>query len=213
MAPLAPHYEYQPSFILGFHGCSAATAEQIFSSREGEHLRPSEKDYDWLGSGIYFWEGSYTRALEWAQAGVAAKKIEQPAVIGAVIDLRHCLDLFDRGATEQLREAHSTVRKNYRALGLRLPKNTGGTPDRGLRKLDCLVITTLHRLVEEHTPEQQYASVRGPFLEGKAVYPTAGFRSHTHIQICVRDTACIKGYFRPIVPALPVSSAPAASGS
>ena len=46
--------------------------------------------------------------------------------------------------------------------------------------------------------EEEYDSVRGPFLEGDALYPNAGFRSENHIQLCVRKTDCIKGYFRPI---------------
>ena len=46
--------------------------------------------------------------------------------------------------------------------------------------------------------ETEYDSVRGPFLEGEPVYADAGFRSENHIQLCVRNTACIKGYFRPL---------------
>jgi len=67
-------YEYQPSFILGFHGCNKAVGEEILSDPK-LHLKPSEKSYDWLGSGIYFWEGSVARAWEWAYAKQAYSKL------------------------------------------------------------------------------------------------------------------------------------------
>jgi hypothetical protein len=31
------------------------------------HLRPSDNPYDWLGTGIYFWEANPLRALQFAQ--------------------------------------------------------------------------------------------------------------------------------------------------
>lgn len=198
MQSIAPLYEYQPSFILGFHGCDKKTADDILCNDKPSHLKPSEKDYDWLGSGIYFWEGNYARALEWAHDRQKQGTIQTPAVIGAIIDLRQCLDLFDLGAMQQLRHAHLFLRKMYRRAGQKLPRNIGPTPDKGGRKLDCLVIKTLHQMRTDQG-QVQYDSVRGPFLEGKRIYATSGFRTHTHIQICVRNTACIKGYFRPMV--------------
>lgn len=44
-------YELLTSFLLGFHGTDAATADAIFAGNT--HLAPSENDYDWLGHGIY----------------------------------------------------------------------------------------------------------------------------------------------------------------
>lgn len=87
-------YEYQPSFILGFHGCDKEVGESILSGAK-KHLRPSEKKWDWLGHGIYFWEGNLARAWEWAADREKEGKIKTPFVLGAIIDLRHCLDLFD----------------------------------------------------------------------------------------------------------------------
>ena len=34
-------------------------------------------------------------------------------------------------------------------------------------------------------------------LEGEEIYPTAGFFNKNHIQICIRNTDCILGYFLP----------------
>lgn len=189
-------YEYQPSFILGFHGCRKSVGEAILAGHE-EHLKPSEKAWDWLGHGIYFWEGNWARAREWAHDRQKEGKIDQPFVLGAIIDLRHCLDLFDREAMRQVAIAHDTLQRAFHQTNRKMPQNVGKTPDKAGRTLDCLVINTLLSL-RQGSDQPMYDSVRGPFLEGDPVYEGAGFRSHSHIQICVRNTACIKGYFRPL---------------
>lgn len=189
-------YEYQPSFILGFHGCDKLTADKILSGQD-PHLTPSQKSYDWLGSGIYFWEGNLARAWDWANARKAEGKIAEPAVLGAIIDLRHCLDLFDLQAMDQVKQAYESLVVMIAASGIPFPANAGKTPDKAGRNLDCAVLNALHKLRQDNK-QVPYDSVRGPFLEGDPIYPGAGFNSHSHIQICVRSNACIKGYFRPI---------------
>lgn len=39
--------------------------------------------------------------------------------------------------------------------------------------------------------------MRGLFQEGNAIYQTSGFLEKTHIQICVRNPNCTKGFFTP----------------
>jgi hypothetical protein len=64
-----------------------------------------------------------------------------------------------------------------------------------MRKLDCLIINhCLNRLEQQGI---RYDTVRGAFLEGDPVYPDAGFARETHIQIAVRNRACLLGVFRP----------------
>ena len=43
-----------------------------------------------------------------------------------------------------------------------------------------------------------FDSVRSAFIEGDELYPGSTFREKNHIQICVRNLACIKGYFWPV---------------
>jgi peptide-methionine (S)-S-oxide reductase len=57
------------------------------------------------------------------------------------------------------------------------------------------VINYLHT-VREANGQQPFDTVRGVFLEGDPIYANAGFRRETHIQICVRNLAMIKGVFR-----------------
>ncbi|CAM4056803.1 hypothetical protein [Roseateles saccharophilus] len=64
-------YKKQPGFVLGFHGCDASVGEDVLGGHT-KHLRPSNNEYDWLGSGIYFWEGNPARALEFAQQAASS---------------------------------------------------------------------------------------------------------------------------------------------
>ena len=64
---------------------------------DGGELKPSVNAYDWLGHGIYLWERSPGRALQWAQEmeRIPNSHINVSSVIGAVINLGECLDLAD----------------------------------------------------------------------------------------------------------------------
>lgn len=60
------------------------------------------------------------------------------------------------------------------------------------RQLDCAVIKTLHQLREDQGLEA-YDSVYDVFEEGAELFPGAGFRSKTHVQIALRSLDCIVG--------------------
>lgn len=128
-------YEFQPSFILGFHGCEKSTGEAILGGTD-THLKWSEKDYDWLGHGTYYWEGDPSRAMTWANDRLAEGKITESFVLGTIIDLGHCLDLFNHDNLRQLRDAHSEIKRTLKLAGKPLPKNVGSTPDKAGRRLD-----------------------------------------------------------------------------
>ncbi len=74
-----------------------------------------------------------------------------------------------------------------------LPANRGR--ESKLRTLDCPVVNDcLGRLA---TRGQVYDTVRAAFWEGDPIYPGAGFARESHIQVVVRNPACILGVFRP----------------
>ena len=80
---------------------------------------------------------------------------------------------------------------------IKIPINKGNTTDLLQRELDCAVIETLHKSIKL-TGGKEFESVRGVFWEGEELYPNAGFREKDHIQICIRNLNCIKGYFLPL---------------
>ena len=180
------------AFVLGYHGCDESVGEGLLS---GEDFKPSQNDYDWLGSGIYFWQTNPRRGLDWARELQQRRSdIRTPFVVGAVLDLGFCLDLLSTNGTESVRLAFESFRASVARTGKELPSNTGGH-DLLLRRLDCAVINHLHKVREaEKLPPLD--TVRGVFIEGSRIYADSGFREKTHIQICVRNPACIKGVFR-----------------
>jgi hypothetical protein len=182
-------YSKRTNLVIGFHGCDHSVVEKVI---KGENLTASMNDYDWLGNGVYFWENNAERALQWAKD----LKKEKPAIIGAIIDLGYCMDLIDSEFLKELKEAYLTLERTIELTGNEMPKNEGSTPDKLLRKLDCAVIEMACKINADAglTP---YDSVRGVFLEGNELYPNAFFKEKNHIQICVRNPNCIKGYFLP----------------
>jgi hypothetical protein len=116
---------YQRS-VVGFHGCDRSVVEDVVLGRAG--LRPSNNRYDWLGSGIYFWEHGPNRAMEFAQWKAERGEIEEPAVLGAVIHLGRCFDLADTWATAQLRLLSVHMFDELTGAGNPLPINRPGPP-------------------------------------------------------------------------------------
>ena len=194
-------YPARPGLIIGFHGCDRSVRNRIVSDKA--MLKASGNDYDWLGNGMYFWENNRQRALEFAQElkkipRQQKSSIKTPAVLGAVIDMGFCLDLLDTEFLKLVHQSFKALRFSYNSMGLELPvnKSIGGSRDLLLRKLDCNVIETLH-LIRNRSELRSFDSVRGVFVEGNPLYANAGFNEKSHIQICIRNPNCIKGFFIP----------------
>jgi hypothetical protein len=152
--------------LVLFHGCDKDVAEAVLSGQAT--LQPSENDYDWLGNGIYFWVDSPERALSWANL-----RRSSPSVIGAFAYPGNCLNLTDYGVMNELALAYEATLGIFAAAGTPLPVNS----------------------VRENGQEA-YDTVYGVFEEGELVYPGAGFRDRTHVQIAIRNPEMILGYFR-----------------
>ena len=180
--------------IIAYHGCDAHVAARLLA---GEPFKPSENDYDWLGRGIYFWEYGCDRAIRFAERQKELGKVATPAVVGALVQLGRCFDLMDTRFTQELGEAFQVFEKTMTTLGHTLPENRGKTPERKARKLDCAVLNFWLKVLDDKM--LAYDTVRCAFWEGQVVYPSAGFHQESHIQLAVRNPACVLGVFRPIL--------------
>lgn len=193
-------YKRRPGLVLGFHGCDRTTGEAILAGKAA--LKKSANDYDWLGPGIYFWEGNPCRAQQFAAEAVERKprttqgKIRKPFVVGAVIDAGYCCDLQDSDSLDELARAYDVLAAVSDVSHFPMPENRSGM-DRKARILDCAVIRTMHGLRDAESM-RAYDTVRGAFWEGGGLYPGAGFSAKQHVQVAVIDPACILGYFRPL---------------
>lgn len=174
-------------FLLGYHGCDAAVAEQLL---DGVPFEFSRNPYDWLGWGAYFWENDPERGLAWAKMLMGARKnpVKTPAVVGAVIDPGFCLDLTTQASLKVIKTAYDVAKQLAEGRGETLVENT----DDLRRERDCAVLNMLY----ETMPEPKFQTARSIFTEGGPLYDGAKMMSQTHVQIAVRDLTCIKGVFR-----------------
>jgi hypothetical protein len=88
---------HQPFQITGFHSCDREVGLRVLNGKD--QLILSDNAWDWLGSGIYFWEQNPARALEYAIDSAEGRQknkvaIKTPFVIGAIIELGNCLNLL-----------------------------------------------------------------------------------------------------------------------
>ena len=165
--------------VVGYHGTRFESAEEITTTGR---FSPSTNDFDWLGHGVYFWEYAPLRAWQWARE----KYGTDAAVVEARIELGYCLDLTDIRYTDSLRTAYDGLREAYIRTGAVLPVNK-----KKAHRLDCLVINYLCGFILD-TCE----TVRGPFLEGDPIYDGSALLSQSHVQLVVRNSACIRPALR-----------------
>lgn len=182
-------------FVLGYHGCDRSVGMQIVCGQEP--IKSEDRPYHWLGRGIYFWENDYDRALEWATEKQKPDEIKDPFVIGGVIDLGQCLDLYVRENIALVRSAYDQLEAEHTRTNVPMPKNKKAPKDprrdNVLRYLDCAVINNLHAL----NPGREWDTVRGLFVEGEPIYPNAELYHKTHSEIAVCNPKCIVGLFLP----------------
>ena len=188
-------YTNHNSYVLGFHGCDKSVADKVLNSNT-EDLLESTHDYDWIGSGIYFWLNGPIRGLQWAQEKQKREpnKIKEPAVIGAIIDLGVCLNTTEQECLDAIKQGYELLQKEVDISLLHNKK-----PDDGgynlLRPLDCAVINYTCSYLQKE--KLKVDTVLGVFQESKSLFTGSDILSKTHTQICVRNKKCILGYFLP----------------
>lgn len=172
--------------LVGYHGTRREVADSILQN--GNALRPSKNDYDWLGPGIYFWIFNPERARLWAEQQCERNDAALPAILQAVIHPQNCLNLHAPSKMTEVKSAFELLEQYCRSANKPLPENKEKN-----RALDCAVIQFLHRL-RKAQGLPAYDSVLGIFEEGNALYPGSAFKQESHIQIAVCDPRRIVTY-------------------
>lgn len=202
-------YDRRFNLQLGFHGCDESIRDNLINNPD--NIEISQSTHDWLGHGFYIWENNYTRALDFAKDKVKRSGIKKPSIIGVVYELGECIDLTDQKYTEFMANSYRLMVQSMLSKGLKIPENRNVSSDAYndtlIRELDCAVIEFFNELVNVFKPIQgliddnnvitNYDSVRGAFWEGGPAYPGGGIYKKAHIQICIRNLKCIKGFFKP----------------
>lgn len=202
--------------VLAFHGCDITTRDGLV---RGE-IKPriSRNPYDWLGDGLYFFEGDWRRALNLAQFSHAhperlltRKPIATPAVVGAVLEVDRWLDLTTQAGIADFTRAAQAVVDGSANNGTQPPINKAafdGDKDllhRAFDKAACNMVHAFRRFAHMQALEEKdtaaivatapYQAARGAFEQGELVSSGSSICADTHIQIAVQDLACIKGWF------------------
>jgi len=202
-------YDVRPNLIIGFHGCELAVRDALLNNPD--NVKVSTEPYDWLGHGMYFWENNYDRAMQWAEDKKRRGSLKQPSVIGALLHLGYCCDLLDSRCVQTLKPYFEIMASSYQLLGKTLPRNKDLPNDKHhdkiLREFDCAAIEFMHdKIINQIKTDIQakgfsdykiFDSTRGVFTEGGPIFDGAGIFEKSHIQICIRNLNCIKGFFLP----------------
>ena len=101
---------------------------------------------------------------------------------------------WDAEHLELVKLAHKAYLDLCRVAGLNPAQNKG--KQLRARYLDKAVFETLHKLRQTEGKEP-FDTIRAFFVEGEPLYENAGLHSLDHIQICVRNSKNIIGYFQP----------------
>lgn len=202
-------YSSRPNLMIGFHGCDESVRNELVTNPN--KIKKSQEKYDWLGHGFYIWENNYERALKWSEDKFKRGKITIPSVVGVIYQLDYCLDFTDSQFIDIIGDYYQLFQEDLKFAGKTLPKNKDVAEDIHkdllLRELDCAVIEYLHQKIEDGIKDDEdqkgfskikrFDTARGIFTEGGPAYEGAGIQTKNHIQICIRNLNCIKGFFIP----------------
>lgn len=177
MPPSIPDFSDYHRTVVAFHGTTAEAAERLVN---GEPFSESDRDDEWFGKGVYFWEYAFKQAWWWAKS---YRKFDRPAVIGASIRLGNCLDLLDPTNTAFLREMYGELTAELVGRGLPVPKNV-----RRQKWLDCAVMNLVYSECEKQgRPLDAARPVYVNSSKQSRVWDRSSIRVDSHIQLCLRN--------------------------
>ena len=176
-------------WVHGYHGTSRSRAERIIA----EGFQPSTNGYDWLGTGVYFWQDAPNHALHWARKMYK----QEPAVIKSRLRLDDtCLDLLDMSDVDNPDfwiDSYNGFMQMCQITGKTLPTQN---PDvSGKRYLDCDFFDYLRVAALQQPDPQAIGSIRSAFVEGKRIFPNSAIFDKTHIQISIVNLDLIECSF------------------
>ncbi|WP_416761122.1 hypothetical protein ACNI65_03110 [Roseateles sp. So40a] len=191
--------------ILAYHGCDITVRDRLVRGQL-DGLRPSSNGYDWLGKGVYLFEGDPDRALRFAESVrdhprrfLSAKPIVNPTVVGVVLGISRCWDMTTIEGRREYQSAFSALQATRQMAGRCMPVNDAGAGAddvKLLRALDCAVFNIGHE-TRERQGEQPHELVRASFHQGQPIRDGTDFRTGSHIQLALRDPSCVVGWFLP----------------
>lgn len=183
-----PRYADYHRTVVGYHGTKQSTALKIVQG-VGD-FEPSKNDDDWLGNGIYFWEYAPQQAWLWARRRKRARGWdEEIAVVASMIRLGFCFDLLDPENVKDLGRIYQEYTKALEEAGILPPTNVMSR-----KRLNCGIFEFAYASFEDRdSPVDTCRAVFVPTTRVDRIWRGSGIHPHAHIQVCVRNPACILG--------------------
>jgi len=164
-----PIKQYEKIVPDAYHGTDLASAENIVATRT---FVPSNGEDDYLGEGIYFFEGSEWHARDWAKRKAKGKPV---GTICAFINLGRCLDLSNKEHRDFLRK-----------IALKLV-----TERRVPQVSDALVINFVTVTFKGRVDTVRAVYCNPNYREGAKIFPGSRFYDYSQLMICVKNPRCI----------------------
>ncbi|GAC1467890.1 MAG: hypothetical protein NVSMB9_09980 [Isosphaeraceae bacterium] len=182
-----PRYEDYHRTVVGYHGTRKSVA--LNAVQAIQQLDWSRNPWDWLGHGIYFWEYAPQQAWLWAETLRRKNRWEEEtAVVACMIRLGNCFDLLDPDNAKAIRGFHEIYLEAERDAGREPAANV-----RANKRLNCAVFEWAYRQFElDRESVDTCRAVFVPSGEGR-LWPGSAINPRAHIQIVVRNPACILG--------------------
>lgn len=186
------HFEDSHRTIVGYHGTRLSVALDIVNRRQP--FDSPENEGDWLGRGVYFWEYAPRQAEWWADRSRRLRGWDEPvAILGSMIRLGACLDLLDPLNMDVIKRYHRDFCEKRAGIGAPIPANR-----RNKRSLNCAVFEYLYADLEPPGTPRRFGvdTARGayvPTAAKKRIWAGSWLYEQSHIQVCVRNPACILG--------------------
>ncbi|TWT33022.1 hypothetical protein Enr8_28420 [Blastopirellula retiformator] len=139
---------------------------------------------------MYFWEYAPQQALWWAKRRQKRHNWNEPiAIVASMIRLGFCFDLLDPHNINYLDEIHQEYKTVNTAAGVPIPRNANH-----YKYLDCAIFQYAYAAIEASGEKVDSArAVYVPTDSTKRIWERSWISRDTHIQVCVRNQACILG--------------------
>jgi hypothetical protein len=160
-----------------YHGTSKGRAEKIL--REGFQITAGDEQY--LGDGVYFFEGSQADAIAWAERRFRGGKC---AVIQATINLGRCLDLHNPENAELILDSRRAIEERQS----RLPDNDA---QKRLQITDGLIINFLAQRLPFDTVRASQITGFPKSGSPKKMFSGSHFYNPQRLIVCVRNLSSI----------------------
>lgn len=167
--------------LIGFHG----TKKKAYDSIKIEGFRVKARDTHWLGQGVYFFLEDFEEAKRWAVYCIDADPKEVLGVIEARIEVP-----YNQYLNLDTASGHDLLVKYAKDVITQIEeKQIGVEGELSKEKIRCLILDSISResvkVITMSFQKKPSKSVNEPHVIGNAF-------DKRHIQICVRDTNCIK---------------------